>query len=121
MQTIYETKVNKIGSMVSAFLEDKMLILFGENAPAELTDYCLSINVKALADDIHNGDVLVLGDKEYRITAVGSAVKQNLSSLGHITLKFDGSESPELPGTLYLESKDIKEVEEGDLLQVVRK
>lgn len=39
MQKKYETVVNKIGESVSAFLGDKMLILFGENAPAELADY----------------------------------------------------------------------------------
>ncbi|MDQ0224052.1 PTS glucitol/sorbitol transporter subunit IIA [Metabacillus niabensis] len=118
MQTKFETQINKIGPSVSDFLGEKMLILFGENAPAELAEYCLLIDVNAVEDDIKVGDTLQLGNNEYRITAVGDAVKKNLSSLGHITLKFDGSKTPELPGTLYLEETEIKEVKIGDKIQI---
>ncbi|WP_332697031.1 PTS glucitol/sorbitol transporter subunit IIA [Halalkalibacter lacteus] len=121
MQTKYKTQINKIGPSVSEFLGEKMLILFGENAPAELADYCLLIDVNGIENDIEVGDRLQLGEKEYKITAVGDAVEKNLSSLGHITLKFDGSTTPELPGSLYLEDIEISEVNPGDLLQIFAK
>lgn len=121
MQTKYYTQINEIGPLVEAFLGEKMLILFGENAPAELAEYCLLIDVNNVEADIVSGDTLQLGDKEYKITAVGDAVKKNLSSLGHITLKFDGSQTPELPGTLYLEDNEITEVKSGDLIQIITK
>ncbi|MGY3717911.1 PTS glucitol/sorbitol transporter subunit IIA [Sutcliffiella cohnii] len=119
MNTVYETKVNKVGPSVADFLGEKMIILFGENAPAELAEYCLLINVKDVVEDIVPGNVLKLGEKEYKVTAVGDAVRKNLSSLGHITLKFDGSVTPELPGTLYLEDADIAEVQAGDTIQIL--
>jgi glucitol/sorbitol PTS system EIIA component len=120
MHTKFETQINNIGPSVTEFLGEKMLILFGENAPAELAEYCLLINVKNVEGDIEVGDILLLGNHEYKITAVGNAVKKNLSSLGHITLKFDGSENPELPGTLYLEDTEIQEVEvkTGDQIRI---
>jgi glucitol/sorbitol PTS system EIIA component len=118
MHTKFDTQINNIGPSVTDFLGEKMLILFGENAPAELAEYCLLINVKNVEDDIEVGDKLLLGNHEYKITAVGDAVKKNLSSLGHITLKFDGSENPELPGTLYLEDKEIQEVKLGDQIRI---
>jgi glucitol/sorbitol PTS system EIIA component len=118
MQTKYETVVNKIGPSVSDFLGEKMLILFGENAPAELADYCLSISVKDIDHEIKAGDTLQVGEKKYSITSVGEAVEKNLTALGHITLKFDGSESPELPGTLYLEDSEICEVKQGDIIRI---
>jgi glucitol/sorbitol PTS system EIIA component len=118
MHTKFDTQINNIGPSVTAFLDEKMLILFGENAPAELAEYCLLINVKNVEDDIEVGDTLLLGNHEYKITAVGDAVKKNLSSLGHITLKFDGSENPELPGTLYLEDTEIQEVKPGDQIRI---
>jgi glucitol/sorbitol PTS system EIIA component len=118
MHTKFDTQINNIGPSVTDFLGEKMLILFGENAPAELAEYCLLINVKNVEDDIEVGDKLLLGNHEYKITAVGDAVKKNLSSLGHITLKFDGSENPELPGTLYLEDKEIQEVKPGDQIRI---
>ncbi|RBW68508.1 PTS glucitol/sorbitol transporter subunit IIA [Bacillus taeanensis] len=121
MKTIYQTKINKIGSSVSDFLGEKMFILFGDNAPAELSDYCLLINVNEIEGEIEQGDVLAFNNQEYTITAVGSAVKQNLGSLGHITLKFDGSDTSELPGTLYLEEADIQVPEAGSLIQILKK
>ena len=118
MHTKFDTQINNIGPSVTDFLGEKMLILFGENAPAELAEYCLLINVKDVEGDIEVGDTLLLGDHEYKITAIGDAVKKNLSSLGHITLKFDGSENPELPGTLYLEDTEIHEVKTGDQIRI---
>jgi glucitol/sorbitol PTS system EIIA component len=114
----YKTQINKIGPSVEAFLEEKMLILFGQNAPAELAEFCLLIDVNHVEDNIEPGDTLQLGENLYKITAVGDAVKKNLSSLGHITLKFDGSQTPELPGTLYLEDHEIAEVRLGDSIQI---
>ncbi len=121
MQTVYQTTINKIGSSVSDFLGEKMFILFGDNAPAELADYCLLINVNEIEGDIEQGDVLVLNNQEFKITAVGDAVKKNLGALGHITLKFDGSHTPELPGTLYLEDTDIQVPEAGSQIQILKK
>jgi len=121
MQTKYKTRINKIGPAIEDFLGEKMLILFGENAPAELAEYCLLIDVKNVEGEIVPGDTLQLGEKEYHVTAVGDAVKKNLSSLGHITLKFDGSTFPELPGTLYLEESEIVLPKSGDLIQVTSK
>lgn len=121
METKYATKINKIGPSVQDLLGEKMLVLFGDNAPAELAEYCLLINMNEVKVDFEPGDTLLLGSKDYRITAVGEAVKKNLENLGHITLKFDGATTPELPGTLYLEEDEICEVNVGDAIQVLAK
>ncbi|GIP62907.1 PTS sorbitol transporter subunit IIA [Virgibacillus pantothenticus] len=114
----YETTVDRVGAHAATFLEEKMLILFGKDAPAELEDYCLSIVINDLKESINVGDILQLNDREYRITAVGEAVEKNLATLGHITLNFDGSQIPELPGTLYLEDRPISEVDIGDEIKI---
>ncbi|MDT0163925.1 MULTISPECIES: PTS glucitol/sorbitol transporter subunit IIA [Bacillus] len=118
MTTKFETKINSIGPSVTEFFGEKMFILFGDNAPAELAEYCLLIDVKGVEGEIAAGDTLQIGSNEYKVTSVGDAVKQNLSSLGHITLKFDGSQTPELPGTLYLEDSEIQEVNAGDIIRI---
>ncbi|MED1740660.1 PTS glucitol/sorbitol transporter subunit IIA [Bacillus swezeyi] len=120
MVMLYETKINKIGALSSAFSDDNMLILFGDGAPDELKDYCLSIDIEPVEGDFREGDELLLGGESYRVTAVGEAVAKNLTSLGHITLKFDGSKSAELPGTLYLEQKELPEVLAGESIQIKR-
>lgn len=121
MTTKFVTKINKIGPSVADFLGEKMLILFGDNAPAELAEYCLLIDVNNVEGEIEPGDTLQIGEKQYGITAVGDAVKKNLTSLGHITLKFDGSQTPELAGTLYLQDAEIADVQAGDTIQITAK
>lgn len=117
----FETKINKVGKSVPDFFGEKMLILFGDNAPVDLADFCVLIDINDVKADIEVGDVLTLGTKEYAVTAVGNAVKTNLSSLGHITLKFDGSTTAELPGTLYLEESELSEVNVGDAIKIASK
>jgi len=119
--TIYETHITKIGNSVYDFIEDKIFVLFGENAPADVADYCLLIKINEIQGEINRGDTLLLGDREYKITSVGSKVVQNLGQLGHITLQFDGRESDGLPGTLYLENSDFHKPVEGSVIRIIKK
>lgn len=119
MKLIYTTKVTKIGDMVEQFYPEKMLIMFKENAPEDLADYCVLHSVNQLNEEIKTGNILKIGDTEYKITAVGGVVNKNLRDLGHICLKFDGSTEAALDGSLYLEDKEIKEVSIGDVIEVV--
>ena len=119
-KNIYSTVVTKLGESVSEFLEQGMLITFKDNAPAELAEFCILHSENDLREDIQVGDTLTIGEISYAITAVGDAVNQNLSALGHITLRFDGSNDSELPGTLVLENKQINSVNVGDVIKVER-
>ncbi|PLR79063.1 hypothetical protein CU633_02435 [Bacillus sp. V3-13] len=58
-------------------------------------------------------------NEKFDITSVGDIVQKNLTTLGHITLRFDGSTTPDLPGTLYLENKQIPLIELGTELKIV--
>lgn len=119
MNLIYNTKITKIGPMVPGFYSEKMIIMFKENAPQELADYCVLHNINNLQEEIKPGYTLKIGDSEYKITAVGDVVNKNLRDLGHICLKFDGSTKAALEGTLYLEDKTIKEVSVGDTIEIL--
>ncbi|MEM5596174.1 PTS glucitol/sorbitol transporter subunit IIA [Niallia circulans] len=39
--------------------------------------------------------------------------------MGHITLRFNGATTPELPGTLYIEDKDMPVLEIGTKIRIV--
>lgn len=119
-KTIYKTVITKLGESVGEFLEQGMLITFKDNAPAELAEYCILHSENDLREDIHVGDTLRMGDKTYKVTAVGSAVMKNLGSLGHITLSFDGAEESDMPGTLSLENKEIADLQVGDEIEILR-
>lgn len=118
MMTLYKTKVINIGNEAEMFREEGMIILFGENAPESLSDYCYNIKVEPVAGEIEAGMELSIGSEKYSVTAVGSVVRKNLSELGHITIKFDGSREAELPGTLYVENRALPKINIGEEISI---
>lgn len=114
---MYKTEVVKIGKEANAFKAEKMAILFGDNAPQELADYCFVINKKQVKENITESHSLYVDGEEYKITKAGNAVTKNLNDLGHITLKFDGSIEAEQSGTLYLEDKTY-DIKIGSILEI---
>ena len=121
MQEVYTTTVTDLGDNFKDFISTKMMVLFMDNAPDELLDYCILHGENELKTDIQVGDILKINEKEYEITALGDVVNENLDKLGHITLKFDGSTTADLSGSLYLEEKEMPEIKIGDKIKVVRK
>lgn len=73
---IYKTTVTKLGALASDFLEENMLILFKNNAPEELAEYCVLHQENQLIDKIQPGDTAILAGQAFVVTAVGSAVEK---------------------------------------------
>jgi glucitol/sorbitol PTS system EIIA component len=121
VKVIYQTTVTAIGPLASQFAEEKMLVLFKENAPEELAEFCILHGENDLKETIREGDILSLDGRTYSVTAVGRTVNENLESLGHITLKFTGEEEADLPGTLVLEDHEVQQLQVGSWIQVLRK
>lgn len=87
MKKIFEAKVIQVGPEAQNMIQDaNMLILFGEEAPEDLAEYCFKIDNKNLLGAILEGGKLVVDSQEYSITAVGNVVEKNLTGLGHITI-----------------------------------
>jgi len=109
---IYSTKVVSLGGEVKTFIDTaKMIILFEESlALPELRDMCVMHVGNQVDDTIKAGDILRIGEAEFKILKVGSEVQTNLTNLGHITLKFDDGREDLLEGSLHLEDKPIPEV-----------
>lgn len=122
MQTIFNSNVTKLGDLVATFMDEKMLILFKDNAPEELADYCVLHSGNELTDTVKENDFFVIGNTEYQIVYVGTEVQKNLRDLGHITLRFNANaEGESLEGSLYLEDKAIVSVNIGDPISIIRK
>ncbi|MCU9533390.1 PTS glucitol/sorbitol transporter subunit IIA [Streptococcus sp. CSL10205-OR2] len=120
MLTIFEANVVSVGpSAMDMIKTTNMLILFGENAPADLAEFCYIIDNKQLNGSIQSGGKLIIDNLSYTITAVGSVVEQNLKNLGHITITFDGATSASLPGTLHVEKREIPNILEGSTIQMI--
>ena len=93
----YSTTIIEVGPDASDFLAEQMAITFAGNAPEELRSYCFE-----LTSPLAVGQPVLIGDQEWRITAIGDVAEKNLGALGHVTLVFDGASEPRLPGALHL-------------------
>jgi len=114
MKKIFEAKVIQVGPEAQNMIQDaNMLILFGEEAPEDLAEYCFKIDNKNLLGAILEGGKLVVDSQEYSITAVG-----NLTGLGHITISFDGSKEGSLPGTLHVAADQAVVIEKDSTIQI---
>ncbi len=119
MKKIFETKVIQVGSEAQNMIQDaNMLILFGEEAPEDLSEYCFKIDNKNLLGSILEGGKLVVDNQEYSISSVGNVVEKNLTGLGHITISFDGSKEGSLPGTLHVVAEQVVVIEKGSTIQI---
>ena len=103
MTMLYRTQVTHIGEYAADALNDNMMILFNDNAPADVADYCFIHPAAELTGEIKAGGQFVLGASRYPITAVGDVVNQTRAELGHITIRFDGGKVAEYPGTVHVE------------------
>ncbi len=99
---IYQTIVRGKGPQVEAF-GGEMLILFGNEAPDTLKDFCYSVEVTAPTAAIAPGQTLCLGDATFKILHVGEIAERNLRELGHLTVVFSGKEDALLPGSIVVE------------------
>jgi PTS system glucitol/sorbitol-specific IIA component len=110
---IYGTKIQEIGLNAKEFLNEEIIVLFGFNAPPDLRPYCFLIDQNNLDESIEVGYTLLINDDKYKIIAVGGQVNKNLKDLGHITINFKGDTSNLMPGSLYVEKKQISNIEVG--------
>ncbi|MBB6217410.1 PTS system glucitol/sorbitol-specific IIA component [Anaerosolibacter carboniphilus] len=114
----YQSIITGIGAMALSFLDEKMIILFNENAPAALAEISILHTIEEFLRDIEAGDILVLSGEKYVVTAVGDEANKTFKLMGHCTLKFTGKTEADLPGCIELQGKEIPEIKVGDLLEI---
>ncbi|WP_078394392.1 PTS glucitol/sorbitol transporter subunit IIA [Shouchella patagoniensis] len=117
---IYKTTVTKMGPSAGDFLEENMIILFKDNAPEELAEFCVLHEENELNGEVVKGDTITIAGSSFKVTAVGEAVGKNLRALGHITIKADGAMEAELPGTLSVEANELPKIEAGHTITITR-
>ena len=121
MKVIYENQVKACGMAVEEFKDAGMFIIFGDNAPDEIKDYCYSVSVNPINGEIKAGQYMVINGAEFRITCVGPEAPVTLKGLGHCTVSFTGLTEPELLGTIYVEAKPMPDMGIGTVIQIIEK
>ena len=110
-KAIFQTEIIELGEQVDAFFEEGMFVLFGDNVPDTLKDFCHFIDQKKVDGTIKKGDKLVVDQKEYLITAV--------ETLGHLTVVFSGAKEAGLPGSICVEAKPMPKLAIGSKISIV--
>ena len=78
---MYKVKVTEIGSFVEELLNEKMVVLFGPTAPAELRDICVVHDGTPTEDNVlAEGGTISIGDQVYTIKEFGEAANENIQS-----------------------------------------
>ncbi|SPX16973.1 glucitol/sorbitol-specific PTS system EIIA component [Escherichia coli] len=93
-----------------------MLITFREGAPADLEEYCFihchgELKVHSIPVCNFHSAASLSGD------AVGSVAEDNLRELGHVTLRFDGLNEAEFPGTVHVAGPVPDDIAPGSVLK----
>ena len=120
----YNVTVTGLGPMALEFLSPEMempfIILFNDDAPAELGELAVMHTAGELLDTPVAGDNMRIGGKVYTITAVGDEAVHTLETLGHCTLAFKGDPEPYRPGCIMLDGEIItaEDVANGAAIQI---
>ncbi len=110
---MYKSTITEIGELAYELIEGGMVVVFNDNAPAALKEMSVLHTIEEFNGCVKVDDRVVFGEKEYRVTAVGSEANETLKTMGHCTFCFNGKDSVQLPGQIELEGDGKPEIEVG--------
>ena len=100
---VCQTHIVNIGKLAKSFQQACFIITFKENAPEDLSDYCVILpNQFKVSCPLSVGQKLYIGENSYSISAIGNLVNVNFPKLGHITIVFDGAKQAKLDGMIHV-------------------
>ncbi len=106
----YNSAITGWGIGALEFLSDKdlnFIIVFNEGAPPELQEIAVLHKPSPVLADLAVGDTVIICEKVFTITAIGSEAPHTLKELGHCTFSFKGGSEPERPGCIMLEGEEL--------------
>ncbi len=115
----YEMRVVEIGPLVPEFVEAKILVFFKVGAPPELAEFSILHEPSDFFTDVETGDHILIGEDDYRVTAVGEVANKNIRDLGHLIMKANGRNEPELPGDVCVEAKELPPINVGTVITIL--
>jgi glucitol/sorbitol PTS system EIIA component len=115
----YATNVIQVGPLVTDFLKQGIVILFGEGAPQELLEFCALHRPEVRTGGIRAGDQIRMDEHTMTILSVGDVADANLKALGHISVKANGEHVAPLPGDVCVEKIELPELREGSRIEIV--
>ncbi|MCD6553295.1 MAG: PTS glucitol/sorbitol transporter subunit IIA [Anaerolineae bacterium] len=116
----YEAKVVEIGPLVDEFIEAGIVVLFETGAPPELAEFSILHEHGPLKEDVVAGDIILIDNEPFQVTAVGDVANKNLANLGHLIIKTNGLPKPEMPGDVCVEAKPLPQISIGTEIRILK-
>ncbi|MCG8479234.1 MAG: PTS glucitol/sorbitol transporter subunit IIA [Spirochaetales bacterium] len=115
----YSARVTAVGEYAAEFIAEGVLVFFSETAPDELQEHAIVHDRTApQTTDIGPADVVRIGASRFPILAVGSVANENLRNLGHLVLKFNGSDEAEMQGDVNVPEEAIPDIVPGTEIEI---
>jgi PTS system glucitol/sorbitol-specific IIA component len=116
---IYSSKIVKIGEQAHLFLEEGIVVFFGDNAPEELQDVAVVHELQDITGEIEVGTTINLSNEALVVTAVGPVANENFINLGHLVLKLDSATEAALPGDVSCSFTNKPEIKVEDRIEII--
>jgi PTS system glucitol/sorbitol-specific IIA component len=116
---IYQSEIVHIGVQAELFLNEGIVVFFGDNAPEELKDFAVLHKLNKISGEIVVGSTIQLSGSNLQVTAVGHVANENFQNLGHLVLKLDSATEAALPGDVSCSYDTKPEVKIGDSLKIL--
>lgn len=114
----YRAEITDIGALAEDLLKGGDMIIFEQCEAKALAEMCFMHTKAELIGSITVGDQFIIGEKSYKVAAVGEEAEHTLKTLGHCTLKFTNSAQVELPGQINLKGNGIPKPQIGDMIEI---
>lgn len=115
---MYRSVISGYGKDIGEFLEQGLLIVFSEEVPDALREISMQHNYTGTEDNMEVGDIVRIGSRTYRITAVGESANETFRTMGHCTFCFEGSARANLPGEVHLIGEGLPLIAVGAEFQI---
>lgn len=114
----FQARITELGPLAGEFIENGIIVFFEEGAPEELREFSVLHAGSVLSAPVGVGDKLFIQDQAFEVLAVGDVANDNLGSLGHLIVKFNGNHEPEMPGDVCVEEAEIPSLSPGDVIRI---
>ncbi len=115
---IYSSEIVRIGDQAKLFLDEGIIVFFGDNAPEELQDFAVIHKLEQIYGEIVIGTKINLSDSNLEVVSVGPVANENFKNLGHLVLKMDSSTEEAQLGDVKCTFDKKPNIEIGDILRI---
>ena len=100
------------------FLDEGIVVFFGDNAPEELQDFAVIHKLEQISGEIVVGTKISLSDSNLEVVSVGPVANENFKNLGHLVLKLDSSTEEAQLGDVRCTFDNKPNIRIGDNLRI---